>query len=81
MDEITVTQWAHPHVNTDSLGEIKYFIFLDINTIQRNANYIVDYTLALQIASQRIELYDFGVIETKRNQQNNAWLVKCIISD
>ena len=78
MDEISAEQWDSDQLNTVGLGDIKYFIFLDINTIQRDANNMVDYTLALQIAAQRIELYDYGIIEAKRNQHKNAWLVKCI---
>ncbi|MGX9463300.1 hypothetical protein ACWXWU_19000 [Shewanella sp. A14] len=80
MDEISATQWDNTLLNTDALGDIKYFIFLDIQTLQGNANTMGDYTLALQVVAQRIELYGYGVIEAKRNEHNNAWLAKCITS-
>ncbi|WP_394388878.1 hypothetical protein [Shewanella woodyi] len=78
MNEITITEWDSNSIDENSEDSIKYFIFWDSQILQRDKTQILDSTLALQLVAQRVELYDYGVIEAKRNTQDNAWLCKCI---
>ncbi|WP_065187849.1 hypothetical protein [Shewanella woodyi] len=78
MNEITITEWDSNSIELNAEDSIKYFIFWDSQILQRDKTQILDSTLALQLVAQRVELYDYGIIEAKRNAKDNAWLCKCI---
>ena len=78
MDEITITEWDSNSIELSAEDSIKYFIFWDSQILQRGKTQILDSTLALKLVAERAELYDYGIIEAKRNAEDNAWLCKCM---
>ncbi len=78
VNEITLQEWENNSTPLDVQGTIKFFRLEDWENLQAEIENIEDYAKALQRVAQKVKSHGYGIIEVKRNAQNNAWLCKCI---
>lgn len=80
VNEITRQEWEESSTLSPTQENIKFFRLEDWETleIETKIENIKDYAKALQRVAQKIKSHGYGIIEAKRNAQDNAWLCKCI---
>jgi RNase P/RNase MRP subunit POP5 len=67
--EIDSTEWVEDGFETRR--------FKDIDTIKQQIETMGDYGWSLRLTAQWLKLRQIGVVQTARNQADNAWLALC----
>lgn len=75
-EEINISEWE---LEEQSQGDLKILRFPDFETIQREVRSKKDLALALEKTAQWLFGIGYGVIATKRDKGNDAWLAKCTL--
>ena len=76
---VELTQWSSD--DSEFLTNCQVVSFPDTETINRPVSADSDFPLALQDVAGRLYDYSKKVIATKRNQDNDAWLALCKITE
>lgn len=79
MHSVPLEQWNS--VEIEQLTDHQVFAYPDMETINRPIAEPKDLALALQQVGGSLYDYQKQVIATKRNQENDAWLVLCLRSE
>lgn len=79
MKEVGLENW-NVERNDDTENREVVYMFLDSQTINKTAESSKDLAYSLKIAAGELYDHQIGPVETKRNENNDGWLVKCYVS-